>query len=885
MHEPNPFGQFSADDLSEDDAAFIKNLTQRLTNLKDVSELPSMKMVRSLPSGGQVIAFDMGGVRKVIVRKPQKEEKPDEQHDGRVKLAVPMLFSGVVDEPVVRYGSGVKLTLTQTASRRLKGYEGNGPDSVTLQRFAIEYGPKHQEFVPENPTRLYTQYDQLYSSWFSGRAASLVQVAGGYGRHDFNKLPEDPIERATMVLPGNVQRAVAKELKFSLDESDLRKPPMLPGYKGWPPSSGQVQFDYEFLDSYGVTFGADNTPWLVRVQPIGVHAMPLPMVPATTTQAFRDYVAEKGDAEIQWLLDTFGGMPSGEGFPAPGEDFEAWKRAGVVIKVCDTADFYSHGSGYSSAMGWSFNTTGTQAVNTCYEFGDGDGIQRGKTYMMGLSMGPLKDHGMVHGFQSAGDPVLDDQLGAYLVLVHQGLKNSERDLALKYKLRKASTADLLARASNRLANAKDEQEYWDKLEAPPIAPCSGDIRLYAQGMVWAPGQPRSHPQIKFPEPWARPYGCLSHDFGRLEGYPAPDPEPRCDTIMHAYFIGDDLKVVKYFRDIRTSEDVEEENDFDECMQIGSWTQTITHTPKGLMGLFYTSDFDAREVGAVHTTVNTIRGSDLGYDTTPNFSFDDFFSQVGTLWRNRYFQHDTHSVEQDGYGLVITMCVPYLAPNSIIQAFQKGATSVKTTDSRQVYGVRDPNSYRYFTYHFVWAWVGGDASGNAGTHTGPVYPDPRSNGGWLGQPVWVIGYNYSPGACTDFADQGNWLGGLPQDITWLVHPDTNSWNHSGGGGRPTVKNFTRSKVETPDPTGNLQISLDVNPQPISKEVPRIGYFEMSPSEYGDVFYVDAARNEAGDAVYSSCSEEEAPGSKTRKHWGYSKLADHKTPPRFIGVVNE
>ena len=101
----------------------------------------------------------------------------------------------------------------------------------------------------------------------------------------------------------------------------------------------------------------------------------------------------------------------------------------------------------------------------------------------------------------------------------------------------------------------------------------------------------------------------------------------------------------------------------------------------------------------------------------------------------------------------------------------------------------------------------------------------------------------------------------------------------------MKPFSRVSNSPGEEGGSLQISISYDPQVINKDVPRIGYFEMSPSEYGDVFYVDAARNEAGDAVYSSCSEEEAPGSKTRKHWGYSKLADHKTPPRFIGVVNE
>lgn len=97
----------------------------------------------------------------------------------------------------------------------------------------------------------------------------------------------------------------------------------------------------------------------------GVWAMPLPMVPATTTQAFRDYMEKVGDQEIIDILDRFGGMPSGESFPIREDEFQTWKRAGVIIKVCDTADFYDHIM-YASACGWSFNTRGTEGYNTCY---------------------------------------------------------------------------------------------------------------------------------------------------------------------------------------------------------------------------------------------------------------------------------------------------------------------------------------------------------------------------------------------------------------------------------------------------------------------------------------------------------------------------------------
>lgn len=83
-------------------------------------------------------------------------------------------------------------------------------------------------------------------------------------------------------------------------------------------------------------------------------------------------------------------MPSGGGF-LPARSQKAWERAGVIIKVCDTSDFYQR-SPYSSAMGWSFNTRGDTAYGTCLEE-EGEAYiekQSGHTYCMSLSLGETK---------------------------------------------------------------------------------------------------------------------------------------------------------------------------------------------------------------------------------------------------------------------------------------------------------------------------------------------------------------------------------------------------------------------------------------------------------------------------------------------------------------
>ena len=68
-------------------------------------------------------------------------------------------------------------------------------------------------------------------------------------------------------------------------------------------------------------------------------------------------------------------------------------------------------------------------------------------------------------------------------------------------------------------------------------------------------------------------------------------------------------------------------------------------------------------------------------------------------------------------------------------------------------------------------------------------------------------------------------------------------------------------------------------------PRVGFFTMSPDEAVGVFYTDAVKIVAGDAVYSNCAEADPDASKLRKRWGFTRLADHKAAHHFIGVINE
>lgn len=865
MHQPRPHGRFGPE-LSGEDAAAAESLMRRLTNIKALAGIDSLKMTRALPGGGSATALDMGGVVKLIVQPaPAALEEPAPVSDGLAKTFVPMLFSGAITAARVRDGEGVGMLLTEQTRRRLAGYSGQKlpAQAQRLQRFVIGYGARFSEFEPPvQGVFAHTQYVQLRPTWYSGAMAQVVQMVGGYGRMDLRALPDTPVERARLVLPPAVEQAIAQELAHV----------QLPGYTGLPPASGAIQYDYKFHECHGVGFDSAHRPWLLRINARGVYAMPLPLVPATTTRAFRRWVQEVArDDEILWALERFGGMPSGESFPAAGQDFEAWRRAGVIIKVCDTADFYQH-MAYSTACGWSLNASGTEGYNTCYDYDESQGLAQGLTYKLELRLAPVRDEGKPlagNGLEPGEQALLNN----YMAGLSRRLGSGVRDLAIRYKLRRVTSAELLARArALALAVAPDfgvEYDFWNGRTLEPIAAHAGNVARVGQGWLYHPAKFQFQPQIKFPEPTMG--ACLSFDFSPLAA--GRDKNPRCDTIMFAYFLGDELKTIKYFRDARTF-GRPMEDDYQDCMIVGSWQRTEYLGPSGIIGPFYTSDVDERETVAQTERVTTIVGKDKGYDHTPSFAFDALFWRPGTLTRNRYFTHETTVVTSESRTRNMGLCIPYLCRNAVLYARQQAVAGRQTSKSLARYAVQDPYSYRYWTYDRVMHWAGG-LPVTRGT------PFPKN-----GSPVWVEMQEYTPGPCSDFADSGPWIPSLPADYTWLIHPNANQWLQQGGGGAPPVHEYSRQTDEPSSRDEVLQASIVPRQgmQPVHRQ-PDSMYFLASPTPEGLTFTREAARIEAGTAVYANVSEPDPEAPQQRRRFGYTRLADHQSSHHFIGVIHE
>lgn len=863
MAGPKPYGlHVISGELTQNDIERIASVIHRFLTFKEAAQLDHFKQVYDLPDGGYFIVQEMGGIFKVIADKLQQDPFKFE-HDGLVKPHIPMFFSGVIEKAVLRSGEDVVMKVTEQCRRRLnKQLDQVITKQLTLKRFVVEQNPRFPEFLSQSASVLRrTQYAAHNPSWYSGSMAKVMQFVGGYGIQNFNELPDTPLERCQFKLTEKLIAVFLKQYK------DIR----LPGYSGLPPKDGQFQYFYAANRTDGIAFDDQNRPWLIRVDH-KVWAMPLPIIPLTADPEFHLYAEELGDDELLEILSTFGAMPSGEGFPIDSIEFFQWHRAGVIIELCDNAEFRQH-SPIFTARGWSFHSRGHSAFNTGYLYNELGIIECG-TFKLSLQLTAAKNHYGTDKIEPGQELNNEEKrrLGAYLAKLFTGLTGKDNlSRSLKYKLRNIAQSILLERANNNTDidgkvdfDIKTEINYWDQYMCEPMAAHIGNIRKLYNGNLFHPAKPKAQPQIKFPDYFIGL--CVSFDFSALE----KGVSAKCDTIMYAYYDDDVLKVVKYFySDQSFSKKVD--TDYEECMTVGSWYLNETTGKTTISGHFYTTDIDDRDEISPTTTNTTVKGEDKGYDSKPFFSFIHFFAMQGSLWRHRYFTHLTKSKTITGSNINLAVLVPMFNTSSVLHAKKITGESERESEGLELLYVRDPYSYRYWTYDFVWAW-----NTPLSKQTGKPYPKN-------GNPVWVELEDYNPSQCSDFADQGPWIPNMPADYTWLIHPKNNEWNHSGGGGAPKVKEYSHSTTKSVDPKGNLQWMIKDKVIVLQTTVPDERYFLISPDEYGFGMVRYSSRVFLGQSEYANISEVNQNGDW--RYSGFTNLVNHKRVYHFIGVINE
>lgn len=844
---------------------------QRLTALKESWGVDSLRIVRDLPDGGKVVVIDQGGIRKSIILNAYGREVVLNPVSP-TSTSIPMPFSGVIDTKVVPESAPeeAELRLTLMTRRRLAGYDPNAPlppEKVTLRRFFVPMGRFGADLPPKggNGQQRYLQSSMQFPTWYSGTMAKLVQFAAGFGRQDGPPQgvseARAAMEAATMVLPAEVVEKIGNELPANM---------ILPGYRGRPPASGEIQFDFHHSQTDGVAFDSAGKPWLVRVSAGGVFVMPLPIIPATSTGAFREYIQRVGDGELQAVLDTFGALPSGEGFPEESKDFAAWRRAGVIMRVCDAGDFYEH-MAYSSACGWSFNSRGNEAYNTCFNGSEAEGII-GHTYHLSLSLNPLPAVGWASG---AFEPYeVSSEVHEYMGAMYRALGNGAEGMAAKYKMRRTSASEIEARARDWRRRAEGgaleaEVQYWENLDMDPAVTHSGSIRKYKSGALWLTEQ------IQLPEPYYD--GCVNPMYRWL----LPEEThkilvPRFDTIVWAWFEDDDLKTLNMFYN-QANVTRENEIEDDPCETVGTWSSRSYSGNWSIVGPVYSADFDFREVLGGSTVARTTVGSDLGFERSRVWVWFGTTAQwhYVTMSRHRMYRHDTTTVSTARENLFVAGCVPYFCRNALLFGEAKWHAGRTTTTSVGWGAIQDPYTYTV------------DLAADYATY----FPDPDRGK----ETAWVTAEHYSPSLCKSFADNGPWMN-VGDEVYQLVMshkygehatwgwPDYLSLWH-GGGSNPRIQTGSKSVTEgaqTPADTGNVWFSIDNKKERIARKVDPQPYKMESPDEHYNVFYAAAMRNSFGDARFIEVWE---PAAGAFKRIGFSAISGDKPFPYFIGVINE
>lgn len=857
MLEPRPYGlAVYGGDLTNEDRLFIDAYTKKVTNIKEVSNLEAIRYTRTLPDGGYVVIQDMGGVFRAIAFKDKLETLP--KFDGLATSKIPMLFSGAITKSILRNGEGLEMILTDMTCRRIGNYSDMtiGKNQI-LQRlrckytelFKVMFVPEFAQSFPEEQL-LYTQYHALRPTWYSGAMSEVVQIVGGFGRQKLKELPDELVEQAELKIPEKYRIKIEKELK------GIR----LPGYSGMPDEDGRILYDPRFHNTNLISFDQEGYPWLIQVSPNGVWAMPLPIIPATRTEAFREFIDEVDDSEIIKILDRFKGIPSGETFPQ-GDDFYRWERAGVITKIGDASAFYRH-SAYSTVCGWSCNTDGSEAINTCYDYAD-SGYCEGYTFQLSLNMGVVKQQGWLSEKNTTQlEDFQNNQVSNYLSKLFDLMSDDPTEpkfIAIKYKLRRIDISQILDRA--HITPNQSEIDYWDNLVIDPLGNHSGHMSLMNHGILC------NGIRIKLPEVMLF-QGCISLNF--LPNNPELKAFPKLDTIVFAYYVDDTLKVIKNFND-ENKYIQEVEGNFEEYMTVGSWEQKETFGNTGLFGEFYSTDFDDRKEFAPITRLTKIVGTDKGYGK-PLAQYTFYFWTDGVLSRSRYYTHKTNRHTSSGEWMNVAFLVPFFNRNIAIYTKRSGVQNEKFEETFKMYSVLDPNSYPYWTYDFSWHWAD-----NGLKKTGRPFPVDSV-------PVWAEEHSYFvANPSQDFADEGDWIGGLPADITELVNPPGRITIFSWGGDPPTVEEYEEVTEKGEKSESEIHCSIFDRPTLLNKKEHNDWFYTISPDSYNNVFYEDGCKVVFGNISYANISLKNEHGQRYR--FGYTKLADHQSAHHFIGVINE
>ncbi len=668
----------------------------------------------------------------------------------------------IKDVPLAGGGSAKYLAEFYPTKRTVTTHPDLSADTKQgIERLAVKPFPElGYPDSNESGTIQYSQYTHIHPTMFSGRMRKLVQALSGFGRLS----PKDPEPERVGAGNVNISRypsiyaQVLQEIyRSSVEEqAPIDEPDPETSFQKSLASSGlQIRFDHRFNRTHGLQKADDGAYWLIEVSSAnGVLARRLPLHPATVKDEdgewpFRDELErleiqvpgelttrEVRDEDGLYILDEFGGFPTGEGFP-PSQYLQAYIDAGVVVQLLEAEQlepFYEH-QPYTSVQGWAFNAKGTEAHNTGYRF-DPDGIQTGAHYQINI--------------QAPAESTRDPVEGAEAI-AKRAKRFAKPDLAEAMYEKALRLSRIQVR---QLEDVADRDEFIGLLTGFEVSVPSGSasLILVKEGRLFTKSPKNIQPQqFKSYEPLLGVN--VSHDFRPANSTIQQNSNPDCDTPMWVFFDEDELKWVRFFRDSRSRSDTIETIDDDPCKLIGTFETTRITGNRSVSEAFYSNDFDDRRRLADSTYRHVLVSAYMG---PSSISVADDPSDF-----RRNFMRRTHRFRQ-------TVSQETITGDSV-------ATAVATVASvREAYymGVLERSETRTFTEstHYEhrgdpYAYEGWRCIiSTAGFAITPAdwrdcdYCDPRMNypGSTIPPGKRRVRYEgYNPTQCSDAYDQGPW----------------------------------------------------------------------------------------------------------------------------------
>lgn len=827
-------------------ASFLGKVTQELDRLQarlSTAGLDRGSFQHVLDDSSYCYGYILpGGLRAAhIVATPGVA--PTEELNDVAVTSMPNFLSG--------YSTDQKIFPAQDEDPDLLFQFTPSAETAALEQAELTYAPKNAKLAvypwvafDSNPG-FYpsSQYDVIAPTMYTGTMRKLVQALMGFGRQLSETTIFDTVNEEFEVIDTEQDEDV-ELTAFQQDVLD---------------NGLRVRYDHRFMRSHGLVRSADMTWWVVEVSMArGVIAMPLPVHEKTTAPEFRDIVNEAGRFEALNILDAFGGFPTGESFPLTSKLTEAYIRAGFILRlktVTEMQPFFNL-TGYSSVMGWAFNLYGDEAHNTAWTYGD-DGVQIGYHYALALAIGEMI---AVPTVAAAED------LKSLMIEVEDRDDVMEAVLWKIDRLNAEQVETFLELAGD--AGAQPAFDALDELVLVPMAPGSASLSKVSEGKIFWPtlgGQQ----QIKFPEPILG--GLLSHD---MRPSSIQDNYPRCDTTMHVFFAGNELKWVKYYLDTRSvfSGGYHREGDdqFDiDYTPVGNFYVANVLYPKKVPPLFYTNDFDDRRELPQGKFEWFYRRKKEGYGEPWSFSsavaypnlvpaYDQGVANSSTaccLYRFMWFNYDYDFHQSNSETLKSGIVVPFYDREAYYYATLRMETGRTVQYARGFYYVMDP----------YMGWT----------------PDPQYNNDILEESYCSYAGSAPADYQKDFADNGPWAP-IGADIrSFTSSPTAQQAAHQG----------TSVQVYA-DPVADLKKYLVTSSSFQTIELPaesRVGdgasiweplWVRPSPDEFGDYQFIGETHNVLG-AIESIVYGLDLANAE-RSHKGAYPEANVAVYPCYIGA---